>query len=361
MSTQYRVMYRVKLAQLKARSVGVLVGVVTIMVLAGGCTRNEIVAAAPDAPVVAEIAATAAISSPANLHAPTRITMTQPATVTATETVVATAMLTATPADMPTVSVSALLPTPTPTVEPTAAPVVEPTPDGVARRLHIPVLMYHYLSTPPADADIYRHDLSVPPERFAAHLDRLLAEGYTTVNLYQVIDALQRGIPLPDKPVVITFDDGYRDNYENAFPLLKERSMQATIFVVTDFIDEERPAYLTWEMAREMLVAGISIESHGRNHVSLANKSNDYLVWQALGSLETIAYELGVRPRFVSYPAGEYDQRTVDIFRSANYWAGFTTRQGASLDNQRLFELPRIRVRNTTTPDELIRLLSLDW
>ena len=110
-----------------------------------------------------------------------------------------------------------------------------------------------------------------------------------------------------------------------------------------------------------MLAAGIDIESHGRNHVSLANKDDDYLVWQALGSLETIEYELGVRPRFVSYPAGEYDQRTIDVCRSAHYWAGFTTRQGASLDNQRLFDLPRIRVRNTTTPDELIRLLSLDW
>jgi peptidoglycan/xylan/chitin deacetylase (PgdA/CDA1 family) len=74
-------------------------------------------------------------------------------------------------------------------------------------------------------------------------------------------------------------------------------------------------------MAREMLHAGISIESHGRNHFSLAGQDDDYLVWQALGSLETIEYELGVRPRFVSYPAGEYDQRTIDIFHSAHYWA----------------------------------------
>lgn len=258
-------------------------------------------------------------------------------------------------------SLLALLPTPTPTPEPTPPPVYAPTPDGVARMLRVPILMYHYLSEPPPDADVYRRDLSVSPAQFAEHLDRMLAEGYTTVSLYQVVDALQRGAPLPEKPVVITFDDGYRDNYENAFPLLRERGMVATIFVVTDFMDEQRPAYLTWDMAREMLAAGISIESHGRNHVSLAGKDDDYLVWQALGSLETIEYELGVRPRFVSYPAGEYDQRTIDIFKSAHYWAGVTTRQGATLDNQRLFELPRVRVRNTTTADELMRLLSLDW
>jgi peptidoglycan/xylan/chitin deacetylase (PgdA/CDA1 family) len=268
-----------------------------------------------------------------------------------------------TPAALPEepIALANLLPTATPTTETPTSPAYAPTPDGVARQLNIPILMYHYLSTPPPDANIYRHDLSVPPELFAAHLDRLLAEGYTTVSLYQMIDALQQGTPLPEKPVVITFDDGYRDNYENAFPLLRERAMQATIFVVTDFMDEERPAYLTWEMAREMVQAGISIESHGRYHVSLAGKDDDYLVWQALGSLETIEYELGMRPRFVSYPAGEYDQRTIDIFQSAHYWAGLTTQQGATLDNQQPFELPRVRVRNTTTPDELIRLLSLDW
>lgn len=363
MAAWRHLLYCISLVQLRLWRAGALPGIVMVMMLAAGCAGNEIVAAAPNVATSAftsvEDATIAATPSPIVSDTPPREIAVQPDVVVTTAVAVLTAPPTETPAEAPTVSIVALLPTPTPTATP--APVIEPTPDGVARQIRVPILMYHYLSAPPPGADIYRQDLSVPPERFAAHLDRLLAEGYTTVNLYQVLDALQRGAPLPDKPVVLTFDDGYRDNYENAFPLLKERSMQATIFVVTDFIDEERPAYLTWDMAREMLEAGVSIESHGRNHVSLAKKDDDYLVWQALGSLETIEYELGVRPRFVSYPAGEYDRRTIDIFQSAHYWGGLTTRQGATLDNQRLFELPRIRVRNTTTPDELIRLLTLDW
>lgn len=321
-----------------------------------GCARDEVILAAPlTTTPTSTTAATASEASPITAPIPTAA-----ASATVAPSSPALALTPTAPADEP-ISLASLLPTATPTIDAPAAPTYAPTPDNVARRLKVPILMYHYLSTPPADADIYRRDLSVSPELFAAHLDRLLAEGYTTVSLYQVMDALQQGAPLPEKPVVITFDDGYRDNYENAFPLLRERAMQATIFVVTDFMDEERPVYLTWGMAREMLDAGISIESHGRNHVSLAGKDDDYLVWQALGSLETIEYELGVRPRFVSYPAGEYDQRTIDVFQSANYWAGLTTQQGATLDNQQLFELPRVRVRNTTTPDDLIRLLSLDW
>ncbi|MEZ4584161.1 MAG: polysaccharide deacetylase family protein [Caldilineaceae bacterium] len=189
----------------------------------------------------------------------------------------------------------------------------------------------------------------------------MLAEGYTAISPYTLVNALTLGTPLPEKPVIITFDDGYRDNFEHAFPLLAARNMTAAFFVVTDFIDEERPEYLTWDMVRTMYAGGMFIESHGRNHVSLAGKDDDYLVWQALGSLETIEYELGVRPRFVSYPAGDYDQRTLDIFASAGYWAGLTTRQGATHHSDDMFQLPRVRVRNTTTPDELIRLLELDW
>ncbi|RLT41265.1 MAG: hypothetical protein DWI57_07200, partial [Chloroflexi bacterium] len=125
--------------------------------------------------------------------------------------------------------------------------------DGQPRTVRVPVLMYHYLSIPPDDANIYRRDLSVSPELFARQLEAIQAAGYTTISLYDLQAHLWEGAPLPEKPVVITFDDAYRDNYTNAFPLLRERGMIATIFVVTDFMDEERPAYMTWDMAREML------------------------------------------------------------------------------------------------------------
>ncbi len=251
--------------------------------------------------------------------------------------------------------------TPTPIVLPTPTPTLEPTPDGDLRTARVPILMYHYLSVPPEGADRYRLDLSVAPDLFAAHLDRIQAEGYTTISFYELVAHLTQGAPLPDKPIILTFDDGYRDNYENAFPLLVEHQMRATFFVVTDFIDEARPEYLAWDMAREMLAAGMSIESHSRNHATLRKRDNDYLIWQILGSLETLEYELGVRPRFISYPAGEYDQATIDIAHSANYWAGITTEQGVVQRSDELFELQRVRIRGTTTPDDLAALLSAEW
>ena len=114
-------------------------------------------------------------------------------------------------------------------------------------------------------------------------------------------------------------------------------------------------------MVREMRDAGMTIGSHGRNHVSLKNKDVDYLVWQALGSSQTIEFELGEPPRFMSYPAGEYDDLTRQIFHEANYWIGLTTIQGATHHSDDLFQLHRVRVRGTTTPEELVRLLGVDW
>ncbi len=244
---------------------------------------------------------------------------------------------------------------------PVPSPVRQPTPDSAARTTKVPILMYHYLSEPPANANLIRKDLSVSPALFTAQLDRMQAEGYTTISLYDLVANLTQGTVLPPKPVVITFDDGYRDNYANAFPILQAHGMKATFFIITDFIDGKQPAYLSWDMVRTMYAAGMSIESHSRNHVSLRGRDKDYLVWQALGSLQTIQAELGVAPRFICYPAGEYDQKTIDIFKSANYWAGITTIQGATQKSDDLFELRRTRIRGTTTPDQFSRLLALDW
>ena len=236
-----------------------------------------------------------------------------------------------------------------------------PIPDGSIRQTRVPILMYHYVSVPPAGSDVYRQDLSVSPELFRSHLQALDEGGYTAISMYELVRHLNQGTPLPEKPVILTFDDGYRDNYENAFPLLQEFDMTAMFFVVTDYIDAGNPLYLSWDMAREMQAGGMYIESHGRNHASLRNRNDDYLVWQALGSAETIEYELGVRPRFITYPFGHFDSNTIRIFESAGFWGGVTINAGATHSTENPYQLKRVRVRGTTTAAELLYLLELDW
>jgi peptidoglycan/xylan/chitin deacetylase (PgdA/CDA1 family) len=289
-------------------------------------------------------------ATPLPTWTPTRQESTRTATPTRTPS--RTPTPTATPSRTPTAS---------PTSTATSTPTPGPTPDGVARELHVPILMYHYISTPPADADIYRKDLSVTPERFESHLRYLVDAGYEVVTLDDLLYALTQGRPLPAKPVILTFDDGYEDNYLNAFPLLQKHGMIGHFFVISDFVSAGRPEYMSWEQIEEMAAAGQRFGSHSRDHPALAGKSVDYLVWQALGGEEAIQEHLGYHPRWVSYPSGSYDQRVMDIYKSANYWGGLSTRQGATHTLEEIFELRRVRVRGSYSAQDLANLLETDW
>ena len=252
-------------------------------------------------------------------------------------------------------------PTATPSPTATQTPTPGPTPDGVARTLQVPILMYHYVSVPPADADIYRRDLSVTPALFESHLKYLTDAGYHVITLDDLLYALAQGRELPAKPVILTFDDGYEDNYTNAFPLLQKYDMVGHFFIISDFVNQERPGYMTWPQIEEMAAAGQRFGSHSRDHPSLKGQSDDYLVWQALGGKEALEEHLGQHPRWISYPAGQYDDRTIAVYKSAGYWGGLTTQQGATHTLDGIFELKRVRVRGSHTAADLGRLLELDW
>jgi peptidoglycan/xylan/chitin deacetylase (PgdA/CDA1 family) len=222
--------------------------------------------------------------------------------------------------------------------------------------------MYHYISQPPAGADMYRRDLSVTPERFAEQMRFLRDAGYTTITLDELLYALAQGRPLPPKPIILTFDDGYADNYANGFPVLRDNGFVATFFIMTDLVTDQADGYMTWPQIEEMAKAGQGFGSHGRqDHRTLRGRSVDHLVWQALGGKEAIEEHLGYRPRWVAYPSGEYDAQTIAVFRSAGYWGGLTTTQGTEHSLDKVFELPRIRVRGSHTVADLAQLLALEW
>lgn len=233
-----------------------------------------------------------------------------------------------------------------------------PPPDGVERTARVPILMYHYISDPPADSDHIRKNLSVPTELFERHLQYLQAQGYSTISFHQLLLHLTRGEPLPENPIILTFDDGYRDNYDNAFPLLRQYGYTATFFLITNFIDEGRPTYLTWEQVKALAAAGNEIGAHSRDHPDLRGHDIDFLIWQILGSKEAIQNGAGITPRFFSYPSGKYDADVVKVLASAHYWGAVTVKQGVEQSSQRPFELERIRIDGSYGPDELDWLLS---
>ncbi|MBC7236012.1 MAG: polysaccharide deacetylase family protein [Chloroflexi bacterium] len=281
-------------------------------------------------------------------------------TRTSTSTATPTTTFTPTPSNTPTATASAtatISPTPSVTPSPTQTPTPQPTPDGTPRALVVPILMYHYLSAPPAGADAIRRDLSVSPAQFEEHLQALRAGGYTAITLYDLTLALQIGATLPDRPIVITFDDGYRDNYVNALPLLQRYGFVATFFLITGLIDEGRAEYVTWEQVIEMHQAGMEIGAHGYSHVDLRGRDVDYLVWQMLGSKEAIEARIGEPVRFFCYPSGKYDALGIQVLKSAHYWGAVTVHPGVRQRSEAMYELSRVRVHGDTDAPTLLAAL----
>jgi peptidoglycan/xylan/chitin deacetylase (PgdA/CDA1 family) len=233
---------------------------------------------------------------------------------------------------------------------PSEAVLPDPTPIPVVpERVQVPILMYHYVSDLPPGADRLRRDLTVSPENFEAQLQYLASAGYHPITLTDLYHCLTEGYPLPDKPVVLTFDDGYRDAYEVVFPLLLKYGVSGTFFVLASPAQYGSPDYLTWDQAKEMSDAGMAIEGHGRDHVDLRGRSNDFLVYQTLGIQEAIVYHTDRLPRFFAYPSGQYDANTIAVLKSAGYWGAVTTKPGQEHTLENLFEMPRLRVRGADT------------
>jgi peptidoglycan/xylan/chitin deacetylase (PgdA/CDA1 family) len=233
--------------------------------------------------------------------------------------------------------------------------------DGTLRRIAVPILMYHYISVPPDEEDVYRVDLSVSPEDFRAQMRYLASAGYAVISLYDLNMALRWGAPLPPRPVVITFDDGYRDAYEHAFPVLQEHGFTATFFVITGRLDAGDPAYISWQQAGEMAVAGMSIASHTKEHPNLVGRDPDFLHYQIQGSLESIEAHTGQPARFFCYPAGRWDEAALEALRAHGVWAAVVTEGGVEHTTDGMLLLRRVRVSGDTDLSTFAALVRWDW
>lgn len=219
--------------------------------------------------------------------------------------------------------------------------------------------MYHYISNPPSGADRFRLDLSVRPSMFEAHLQYLRQAGYETVSLSDLILHLTQGRPLPPQPIVLTFDDGYRDAYEEAFPGLRRYGFQGTFFVLTGRADAGDPRYLSWEQIRQMSEAEMDIQLHGREHIPLSGRDEAFLFYHIIGGKQSIEAHTGRPVRFFAYPSSDYDKNLIRFLEGYQFWGAVTTAYGADERLENRFTWPRIRIRGTDDVEKLAWKLSL--
>lgn len=228
------------------------------------------------------------------------------------------------------------------------------------KKLGIPILMYHAVGDGCSDQHPY-YEINVRPKIFADHVRQLHDEGYVAVSLDQALHLLRTGGSTSKKTVVITFDDGYRDFYQAAFPILAEYSFTATVFLVTGEIADQRKYFkdrpcLTWSEIDELQKNGISFGSHTATHPRLTSLSGSDLDKEIAQSKDAIETRIGVAVRSFSYPyafpeaTSDFVNRLRETLAIYGYENGVTTILGTAHSGSDPFFLPRLPINTWDDP-----------
>jgi peptidoglycan/xylan/chitin deacetylase (PgdA/CDA1 family) len=221
--------------------------------------------------------------------------------------------------------------------------------------LYCPILMYHHVGYAPENADAVLRDLVVSPELFSEHLATMQTEGYVSVTMAELFEALAGRMLLPEKPVILTFDDGYSNMYEHALPRLLEKGMKGLFYLISGRMDQ--PSYLTWGQAAELKAAGMEIGNHTKSHPDLGKLGYSEQLAEIEEAAAAIGATLGERPKFFCYPLGHYNNDTKRIVEETGHLTATTISDGTLQYASSKFELRRVRIRNTTNTASLRWLL----
>ena len=202
-----------------------------------------------------------------------------------------------------------------------------------------PILEYHMVKE---NSSAEERPYVVPPADFAEQLDYLIAEGYTTITPQDYARARKGKQTLPAKPVILSFDDGYEDNYRVVLPMLEERGMKAVFYMVTNDIGQ--PGYLTWDNLFAMERRGMEIGSHTANHIPLTTLSREQqrdelrlsklmLEWKGMKTIYSF-----------SYPNGAYDDGVVAMLQEEEYLTAVTGEAGLNSLDTNPYRLHRVNI-----------------
>lgn len=208
--------------------------------------------------------------------------------------------------------------------------------------LRVPILVYHSVMPHHPGQTKAQRVLDVDDSVFVAQLQYLASGGYRVVSLATLVDAIEGKAQLPKRAVVITFDDGWENQYRHAFPILRRFGATATFFVFTSVIDADK-RNMTWKELAELQAAGMTIGSHTRTHPELP-RSHATLGSEVQVSRDEIAKHLGRVPDFFAYPFGDWDRQSADWAQRAGYRAARGYRGGAWNSRADLYHLRAIPV-----------------
>jgi peptidoglycan/xylan/chitin deacetylase (PgdA/CDA1 family) len=204
----------------------------------------------------------------------------------------------------------------------------------------VPILTYHSVG--------YENDLvTVTPENFDRQLAYLKNNNYNVVPLDELVSGIKNNKNFNHKTIVITFDDGRKDNYQHAYPILKKYRFPVTIFLAVNLVNN-RPDFLSWDDVRAMSKDNISFGAHTKNHIHLSSIESDEKLWDEIaGSKKVIEEHIKVPVEYFSYPYGAFNRKVRLIVEKAGYKGACTTNIGPGRFNEDVYALKRIRAKDS--------------
>lgn len=214
----------------------------------------------------------------------------------------------------------------------------------------VPVLYYHSVQ------ESAHNEVIISSDILKKQLKYIKDQGYITLTLSELKNYILNNSPIPEKSIVITFDDGYMDNYSNAFPILKEFNMVATIFCITSNLDGSY--YLSEDAIKEMSNYGIDIQSHTVTHPQLNKLTYNQQLTELKESKKTLEYITGKEIDSIAYPYGDFNEETIKAAKTAGYTLGFTTKRGLSDRSDNPLKLDRIYISSKYSMDTFKEILA---
>jgi peptidoglycan/xylan/chitin deacetylase (PgdA/CDA1 family) len=220
-------------------------------------------------------------------------------------------------------------------------------PTAVPGTMHaVPILMYHYIRVVDQSRDPLGYQLSIPPETFARQLDWLALQGYTPIRMDMAVRCLNGAAGCPERPIALTFDDGYIDAYTDVLPMLQERDFVATFYIVGSFVGRE--GYMDWEHLSALRDAGMEIGAHSISHVDLTAVGQAQAYSEISDSRQMLMEELGITVTSFCYPAGRFNPVIRALVQRAGFTNALTTIEGWDYSDH--YTLPRLRIDGRMTP-----------
>ena len=221
----------------------------------------------------------------------------------------------------------------------------------------LPVLMYHSISDDPEPGLASYYKVSTSPAVFRQHIGFLVEQGYCSIELVKAVELLQQGGPMPEKSVVITFDDGFRNVFTEALPVLREHGFTATVFLPTAFIGSPRRSFkdrecLTWDEVSDLQKCGINFGSHTVNHPRLMELSWKDIEIEVRQSKAELEQHLGKPISTFAHPYAfpqanlQYTQGIKKLLAESGYVCCATTAIGSMRNGDDPFRLKRLPVNS---------------